>query len=220
MRSSHLEGNISDHRTYEAPSAEREAPTVAVQNQQARHHQNRVPVKLQTRSVPGEAATPPAAPQTHARHAGHTQSHAQQGAQVEEERGAHPGGGCQRRLEENRRGEAEPADKGQLQEEKRFISFQCCCLEKAQIKIRTSNRSSSPPQPERKGAEATEPPCQEETHCVSCTSWVHSAQREAVRAGAAGKWSSALLHFLSPLPQERGGACFRWEKKTNIKKWF
>lgn len=40
-------------------------PTEAVQNHQAGHHEDGVPVELQTRAVPGEASVPVGGPEDH-----------------------------------------------------------------------------------------------------------------------------------------------------------
>lgn len=68
---------------------EKKAPTVAIQHNQACHHQHRMPVELQRRPVPGKTAPPPAVPQTHAHHAGQTEAQAQQVAHVEAHDGRH-----------------------------------------------------------------------------------------------------------------------------------
>ena len=82
----------------------KKSPTVTVHHHQPRHHQHRVPVELQRRAVPGEAAAPLAVPQAHARHAGHAQAQQQQVADVEAHRGPHPGDTC--RLEPDKGEEA------------------------------------------------------------------------------------------------------------------
>lgn len=68
-----------------------EALTVTVEHHQPRHHQDGVPVELQVRAIPGQTATPPDIPETHAGHAGHTQTDQQQVTHVEARGGPHLG---------------------------------------------------------------------------------------------------------------------------------
>lgn len=42
--------------------------TVSIQHHQTRHHQHRVPVKLQKRAIPGKTSSPGPTPQTHKQH--------------------------------------------------------------------------------------------------------------------------------------------------------
>lgn len=56
----------------------KKALTVAVQHDQTRYHQDGVPVELQGRAVPGEAAAPLSVPQAHTHHAGQAQAQAEQ----------------------------------------------------------------------------------------------------------------------------------------------
>lgn len=70
----------------------RTALTVAVEDQQPRHHQGRVPVELLVRPIPGETTSPPNYPIADAGDAGHAHSQQQQVAQVEA--GRHPGWIC------------------------------------------------------------------------------------------------------------------------------
>lgn len=68
--------------------------TYTVHNHQTRDHQDGVPVELQGRAVPGEPASPLAAPHAHTNHAGQTEAEAQQVGRVEHHEGPHPGGIC------------------------------------------------------------------------------------------------------------------------------
>lgn len=63
--------------------------TDAVQNHQTRHHEDGVPVKLQVRSIPGEAALPHAAPAADKQQAEQPQTQAQREGPVERPRRPH-----------------------------------------------------------------------------------------------------------------------------------
>lgn len=65
--------------------------TIAIQHQHTSYHQDRVPVELKGRAIPGETTTPLAVPETHTRHTGQTQAQAQKIPYVEAGNGPHPG---------------------------------------------------------------------------------------------------------------------------------
>lgn len=77
--------------TLHDPNLKTKTLTVAVQHDQTRHHQDGVPVELQSRAVPGETAAPPAVPHAHTHHAGQAEAQAQRVAYVEAHDGPHPG---------------------------------------------------------------------------------------------------------------------------------
>ncbi len=60
--------------------------TISIQHHETCHHEDRVPVKLQRRSIPGKSSSPDPTPQTHEYHTQKPEPHAQQ---VEEHRETH-----------------------------------------------------------------------------------------------------------------------------------
>lgn len=60
--------------------------TISIKHHETRHHEDRVPVKLQKRSIPCKSSSPGPTPQTHKHHAQKPKPHAQQ---IEEHRETH-----------------------------------------------------------------------------------------------------------------------------------